>query len=219
MRKRRRGLLGDLFETLRCPVCFELRELVNMSGCGHSLCRQCIQLVADEHRKTSASYPSCPLCRERFSVGHSKPNVTLSGAVGVLKGLLCPSASFGCHYIGIEIDEHLRDCPYTPATCIVNRCRCVFDVDAGHVCPHRPCPAGSMCSEKGDEHIANCRIYAYMKRRDQEVAMLHEAIANLNSAVSDQKSLIENRMPEMVKLIAEVERLKRLIEAQESTSQ
>ncbi|XP_043942283.1 nuclear factor 7, ovary-like [Protopterus annectens] len=53
--------VDDLIEDLQCPVCLEVLQDPVSQGCGHNLCKLCMEKVC-----AGNAYVSCPVCRKTF---------------------------------------------------------------------------------------------------------------------------------------------------------
>ena len=90
----------------RCPICLlVLCEPFQVTCCGKSFCRQCIQQVRARNKP-------CPTCNvEEFDSFHNK------GLQQPLYGfrVFCSNKESGCDWQGElgQLDSHLAGCPYT----------------------------------------------------------------------------------------------------------
>ncbi|XP_043942102.1 zinc-binding protein A33-like [Protopterus annectens] len=63
-------------EVLKCPVCLEIYKDPVIVECGHSFCRECIDIFWDYNKNIS-----CPECCEKFSARKHKVNQLLASVI------------------------------------------------------------------------------------------------------------------------------------------
>ena len=110
-----------------CPICLQvLREPHQVTCCGKSYCRECIEPVKD-------GYQDCPTC--------NRPNFEMFHNLGLQQSLYdfqvyCSHKSKGCEWTGElrELDNHLNSdppadkslegCPFTVINCPLSHAGC-----------------------------------------------------------------------------------------------
>ncbi|XP_054554363.1 E3 ubiquitin-protein ligase TRIM38-like isoform X3 [Talpa occidentalis] len=73
-------------EEATCSICLELMTKPVSIHCGHSFCRQCIEVILENLQGTSSlREPQCPLCRTPFQRASLRSNTQLENLIQTLK--------------------------------------------------------------------------------------------------------------------------------------
>lgn len=74
--------LEETESSLRCPVCHDfLRIPVDVSGCRHTFCSECVRTALRAQRKSGTGATSCPSCRAPTDERRLAPNRSLARVV------------------------------------------------------------------------------------------------------------------------------------------
>ncbi|KAK9388535.1 hypothetical protein V1515DRAFT_597193 [Lipomyces mesembrius] len=153
--------VGDVSQSMLCPICYCVFVEPYSTTCGHTFCRTCIQDALDK------SSSVCPVDRASLRVADVRPSpIVLYSLIDELR-VYCRNKKKGCTAIlaRASIHNHANDCAYAQVKCPLECCyqlieRRYIDSKDDHKCLHNQIECAGclrpMMDYQVNDHLHQC---------------------------------------------------------------